>query len=121
MQRLGLEPGTFRLQTVGPTAAPDSPFIKGLTPCVWLHVFAGACIVGCNELVFGCCQPGSTRARCVFGYLRVDVEPGSHDSQSTLGQALKARANWSHLCSQALAGLAHAARLQSEANQTCQL
>jgi hypothetical protein len=51
-------------------------------------VACGACIVGCNELVFGCCQPGSTRARCVFGYLRADVEPGSHDTQSTLGQAL---------------------------------
>jgi hypothetical protein len=24
-------------------------------PCVWLPVFAGACIAGCNELVFGCC------------------------------------------------------------------
>jgi hypothetical protein len=47
-------------------------------PCVWLHVFAGACIAGCNELVFGCCQPGSTRARYVFGYLRADVESGSH-------------------------------------------
>jgi hypothetical protein len=36
-------------------------------PCVWLPVFAGACITGCNELVFGCCQLDSTRARCVFG------------------------------------------------------
>ena len=27
MQRLGLEPGTFRLQTVGSTAAPGPPFI----------------------------------------------------------------------------------------------
>jgi hypothetical protein len=26
MQRLGLEPGTFRLQTVGSTAAPGPPF-----------------------------------------------------------------------------------------------
>lgn len=57
-------------------------------PCVCLSVFAGTCIVGYNEMVFGCCQPGSTRARCVFGYLRADVEPGSHDTQSTLGQAL---------------------------------
>ena len=27
VQRLGLEPGTFRLQTVGSTAAPGPPFI----------------------------------------------------------------------------------------------
>jgi hypothetical protein len=27
--------------------------------CVCLLVFAGACIAGCNELLFGCCQPGS--------------------------------------------------------------
>jgi hypothetical protein len=27
MQRLGLEPGTFRLQTVGSTAAPGPPFL----------------------------------------------------------------------------------------------
>jgi hypothetical protein len=26
MQRLGFEPGTFRLQTVGSTAAPGPPF-----------------------------------------------------------------------------------------------
>jgi hypothetical protein len=48
--------------------------------CVWLSVFAGACIAGCNELVFGCCQPGSTRARYVFGYLHADVESSSHDT-----------------------------------------
>jgi hypothetical protein len=71
----------------------------------------------CNELVFGCCQLDSTRARCVFGYLHADVEPGSHDTQSTVGQALQARANWSHLWSQASAGLAYAARLWREANQ----
>jgi len=28
VQRLGLEPGTFRLQTVGSTAAPGPPFLK---------------------------------------------------------------------------------------------
>jgi hypothetical protein len=28
MQRLGLEPGTFRLQTVGSTAAPGLPFLS---------------------------------------------------------------------------------------------
>jgi len=28
VQRLGLEPGTFRLQTVGSTAAPGPPFYK---------------------------------------------------------------------------------------------
>jgi hypothetical protein len=55
-------------------------------PCVWLTVFIG--IVGCNEVVFGCCQPGSTRARCVFGCLRVDVESCSYGTQSTLDQAL---------------------------------
>jgi hypothetical protein len=49
-------------------------------PCVWLTVFAGAYIAGYNELVFGCCQPGSTHARYVFGYLHADVEPGSHDT-----------------------------------------
>jgi hypothetical protein len=49
-------------------------------PCVWLPVFACACIAGCNELMFGCCQPGSMRARCVFGYLLADVESGSHDT-----------------------------------------
>jgi len=27
VQRLGLEPGTFRLQTVGSTAAPGPPFL----------------------------------------------------------------------------------------------
>jgi hypothetical protein len=51
-----------------------------LIPCVWLPVFVGACVAGCNELVFGCCQPGSTRARCVFGYLHADVESDSHDT-----------------------------------------
>jgi hypothetical protein len=54
--------------------------LNTLEPCVWLPVFAGACIAGCNGLVFGCCQPGSTRVRCVFGYLRADVESGSHDT-----------------------------------------
>jgi hypothetical protein len=49
-------------------------------PYVWLLVFAGVCIMGCNELVFGCCQPSSTPARCVFGYLRADVESDSHDT-----------------------------------------
>jgi hypothetical protein len=49
-------------------------------PCVWLYVFSDACIVGYNELVFGCCQPGSTRAKCVFGYLRIDVESDLHDT-----------------------------------------
>ena len=28
MQRLGLEPGTFRLQTIGSTAAPGPPFVN---------------------------------------------------------------------------------------------
>jgi hypothetical protein len=51
-----------------------------------------ACIVECNELVFDCCQ-SALRVRGVFGCLRVDVEPGSHDIQSTLGQALQARVN----------------------------
>jgi hypothetical protein len=41
-----------------------------------------------NHALFDCCQPDSTRARCVFGYMRADMEPGSHDTQSTLGQAL---------------------------------
>jgi hypothetical protein len=49
-------------------------------PCVWLPVFVDACIVGCNELVFGCFQPDFTRVRYVFGYLRVDVESDSHDT-----------------------------------------
>jgi hypothetical protein len=48
--------------------------------CIWLPVFAGACIAGCNELVFDCCQLGYTHARYVFGYLRADVELGSHDT-----------------------------------------
>jgi hypothetical protein len=26
-------------------------------------------MVGCNELMFNCCQPDSTRARCVFDYV----------------------------------------------------
>jgi hypothetical protein len=46
----------------------------------WLSVFAGACIAGCNEMVFSCYQLGYMRARCVFGYLRADVESGSHDT-----------------------------------------
>jgi hypothetical protein len=50
------------------------------SPCVWLPVFAGACIAGCNELVFNCYQSGSTRARCVFGYLCTDVKSDSHDT-----------------------------------------
>jgi hypothetical protein len=49
-------------------------------PCVWLSVFVGACVAGCNELVFDCCQPSSTRARCVFGYLRADMESDSYDT-----------------------------------------
>jgi hypothetical protein len=61
--------------------------IQVLGTC-WLPVFIGACIAGCNELVFGCCQQGSTRARCVFGYLRADVESNSHDS----------KAPWARLC-----------------------
>jgi hypothetical protein len=59
------------------------PYLQSFSshyPCVWLLVFAGACIAGCNELVFGCYQPGSTCARCVFGYLCTDVESGSHDT-----------------------------------------
>jgi hypothetical protein len=55
-------------------------FVIHLYPCAWLPVFAGTCIAGCNELVFGCCQPGSTRVRCVFGYLGTNVESGSHDT-----------------------------------------
>jgi hypothetical protein len=65
------------------------------TPCVWLPVFAGACIVGYNELVFYACEvcvwlpacrcgarlarylkhpdPGSTGA----SKLVVSLEPGS--------------------------------------------
>ena len=31
MQRLGLEPGTFRLQTVGSTAAPGPHFVQNQT------------------------------------------------------------------------------------------
>jgi hypothetical protein len=50
----------------------------GHMPCIWLAVFAGAYITECNKLVFGCCQPGSMRARCVFSYLRADVESDSH-------------------------------------------
>jgi hypothetical protein len=38
------------------------------------------CLYGYNELVFGCCQSGSTHARYVFGYMRADVEPDSHDT-----------------------------------------
>lgn len=53
--------------------------------CVWLTVFTGARIMGCNDVVFGCCQPSYTRARCVFVCLRADVELGSHDTQSILG------------------------------------
>jgi hypothetical protein len=49
-------------------------------PCVWLPIFAGVCIAGYNELVFGCCQPGSTHAKYVFGYLRADVKTDSHDT-----------------------------------------
>jgi hypothetical protein len=59
-----------------PVRAEPRPYIYH----VWLPVFASACIVGCNELVFGCCQPDSTRARYVFGYLRTNVELGSHDT-----------------------------------------
>jgi hypothetical protein len=47
--------------------------------CVWLPVFDGACIARCNELVFGCCQRGSMRTRCMFGYLHADMKSGSHD------------------------------------------
>jgi hypothetical protein len=77
-------------------------FAKAIFSCIYqlqktiCVVFDGACIVRCNELVFDCCQPGSTRARCVFGYVRVNVESDSHDTQSTLDQALQARANWSY-------------------------
>jgi hypothetical protein len=62
------------------TGGADGPRAQNQLPCVWLPVFAGACIAGCNELVFGCCQSGSTRAMCVFGYLRTDVELGLHDT-----------------------------------------
>jgi hypothetical protein len=55
----------------------------------------------CNELVFGCCQLDSTHARCVFGYLHADVEPGSHDTQST----------WVRLCSREQIGRISGARL----------
>jgi hypothetical protein len=37
--------------------------------------------------LFGCCEPGYTCASSVFGCLHVDLDPGSHDPQSTLGQA----------------------------------
>jgi hypothetical protein len=47
---------------------------------VSLLVVCRACIAGCNELVFGCCQPDSTRTRCVFSYMRTDMESGSHDT-----------------------------------------
>jgi hypothetical protein len=42
------------------------------------HVFLHR--AGCNDLVFGCCQPDSMLATCVFVYLRADIELGSHDA-----------------------------------------
>jgi hypothetical protein len=66
-----LEPGTH---SAGGTRARTA----SISYIVLLTVFTGNC--GCNELVFGCCQLGSTRMRCVFGYLRADVESNSHDT-----------------------------------------
>jgi hypothetical protein len=65
----------------GRATGRDTGRAPGLqTACVWLTLFVGACIARCNRLVFGCCQLGSTHARYMFGYLRVDVKPGSHDT-----------------------------------------
>jgi hypothetical protein len=58
------------------------------------------------------------RAGSVFGCLHADLDPGSHDPQSTLGQAHQIQADWSHLWSQASSVLAHTPRLPRETNQT---
>jgi hypothetical protein len=41
--------------------------------CLYLLVLASRDVMSCCLVVV------SMRARCVFGYLRADVEPGSHD------------------------------------------
>jgi hypothetical protein len=45
--------------------------------------------MGCSELVFvGCWNLALEIQACLFGYLHGGVEEGSHDPQSTSGQAL---------------------------------
>jgi hypothetical protein len=52
MQRLGLEPGTFRLQTVGSTAALGPPF-KVMAP-MNSNVIPSFCTEGTTEKVICC-------------------------------------------------------------------
>jgi hypothetical protein len=48
---------------------------------VWLLASARAWIAGCKQLLFGCCEPGSTRASYVFGCLHIYLDPDSRDPQ----------------------------------------